>query len=147
MDCVKRKNKAINQLMSPHLFHKPSCRARLRALYTKTQRIARGIRVLSWRHHARGNNKLADLTANQATSSQYTTLTDRLEGAEIYQHLDNDVSHHRFTHIQTPGRSRGFDTSMDARNLQTYLDNSVGEMLVALRRRRESSTSYQRTLC
>jgi len=109
--------------------------------------VADTMTILSWSHHYRANNKMADLAANHAmdsaTSTQYPFPTARSSGQEISDLLEGDVQHW-FDSVRNPSivdRVTAHDLNT---NMRTFLNSSVGETPVASGRRPNSETKLPR---
>lgn len=127
--------------------HHPPKKPNLARLYYQSKRVADTMTILSWSHHYRANNKMADLAANHAmdstTSTQYSFPTARSSGKEISDFLEGDVQHwfdsvRNLTSVDTV---TGHDLNT---NMRTFLSSRVGETPAASERRPNSETKLPR---
>ncbi|KAF1318321.1 reverse transcriptase, partial [Globisporangium splendens] len=107
----------------------PPKKAALKRLYLQCVQACNQLRVLSWTHHYREHNKMADLAANiamdTATSMQSTPAQRPTELAGILQHLPTDVGH--WLNGSTGANTRSWlDITSDAKSFAELLHDSNG---------------------
>jgi hypothetical protein len=81
----------------------------LQPLYWKCRRLHAGTRVLSWQHHLRAYNKMADGLANMAmdTKKSMQTLLDHTEAGAVEYSGEQRWGRHRALDIEPYGRGLG----------------------------------------
>jgi ribonuclease HI len=87
-------------ILRQHAHRKPPNAPHLRPLYWRCRRRLAGVQLLSWQHHLRAWNKMADFLANMAMDSRTSTQTqldqeklDTPRWRPLVEHAGGDIGH------------------------------------------------------